>query len=119
MLGQDQAWASGQGSDDVVRPRWEFAEGIGKLTRNTLRDHRKKTIRLTARMSEAVELAGVEEVGSRCEQELDHHVVSMGGEGAGEDEVGGSEDKKPKRRKRDQETTACLLLTWSTHIHLR
>ncbi|RZS16008.1 hypothetical protein BHM03_00047950, partial [Ensete ventricosum] len=36
----------------------EFAKGIGKLARNTPGDHRRKTVRLIARMSEAVELAG-------------------------------------------------------------
>ncbi|RWV87436.1 hypothetical protein GW17_00050567 [Ensete ventricosum] len=50
----------GQGSDDVVEPRWEFArrfaEGIGKLARNMPGGHRKKTIGLTARMPEAVRL---------------------------------------------------------------
>ncbi|RWW42733.1 hypothetical protein BHE74_00051685 [Ensete ventricosum] len=48
------------GSDDAVEHRHEFArrfaEGIGKLTGNTLGDHQKKTIGLTARMSEAVGL---------------------------------------------------------------
>ncbi|RWW02117.1 hypothetical protein GW17_00034809 [Ensete ventricosum] len=51
------------GSDDVVGPRREFArrfiEGIEKLARNMLRDHRKKTIGITARISEAAGLAGV------------------------------------------------------------
>ncbi|RRT55613.1 hypothetical protein B296_00017087 [Ensete ventricosum] len=37
-----------------------FAEGIGKLARNTPGDRRKKTKRLTARMSEAAGLVGVE-----------------------------------------------------------
>ncbi|RRT43224.1 hypothetical protein B296_00037305 [Ensete ventricosum] len=37
----------------------KFAKGIGKLARNTLGDHRKKTGRLTARMSEATRLVGV------------------------------------------------------------
>ncbi|RZS10583.1 hypothetical protein BHM03_00041817 [Ensete ventricosum] len=49
------------GSDDAMGPRWEFtkrfAEGIGKLARNTLGDHRKKTIVLTARMSKVVGLS--------------------------------------------------------------
>ncbi|RWW29612.1 hypothetical protein GW17_00005851, partial [Ensete ventricosum] len=62
MMGQDQAWALGWGSDDAVGPRCEFArkfvEGIGKLVGNTSRDHRKKTKRLVARMWEAVGLAG-------------------------------------------------------------
>ncbi|RWW73242.1 hypothetical protein BHE74_00018897, partial [Ensete ventricosum] len=35
-----------------------FAEGIGKLAENTVGDCRKKTGRLTARMSEAAKLAG-------------------------------------------------------------
>ncbi|RZR87402.1 hypothetical protein BHM03_00014809 [Ensete ventricosum] len=35
-----------------------FVEEIGKLTRNTLGDYRNKTARLTARMPEAVGLAG-------------------------------------------------------------
>ncbi|RZS05319.1 hypothetical protein BHM03_00035806 [Ensete ventricosum] len=50
------------GSDDAVGPRREFArrfiEGIEKLARNMLRDHRKKTIGITARISEAAGLAG-------------------------------------------------------------
>ncbi|RZS06439.1 hypothetical protein BHM03_00037087 [Ensete ventricosum] len=53
----------GPGSDDAVGPRREFArrftEGIRKLTGNTLGYCRKKTRRLTARMSEAVGLVGV------------------------------------------------------------
>ncbi|RZR79030.1 hypothetical protein BHM03_00004595 [Ensete ventricosum] len=48
MMGQDQAWASGQGSDDVVGPCQEFArrftEGIEKLAGNMPGDHRKKTL---------------------------------------------------------------------------
>ncbi|RWW81449.1 hypothetical protein BHE74_00010144 [Ensete ventricosum] len=51
------------GSDIAVAPRWEFArrfaEGIEKLTGNTLGDRRKKTKRLIAGMSEAVGLMGV------------------------------------------------------------
>ncbi|RWW88503.1 hypothetical protein BHE74_00002617 [Ensete ventricosum] len=47
MMGQDQAWVSGQGSNDAVRPRQEFArrftERIGKLAGNMPGDHRKKT----------------------------------------------------------------------------
>ncbi|RWV92405.1 hypothetical protein GW17_00045223, partial [Ensete ventricosum] len=35
-----------------------FVEGIGKLAGNTPRDHRKKTKRLAARMSEVAGLAG-------------------------------------------------------------
>ncbi|RRT34391.1 hypothetical protein B296_00038742 [Ensete ventricosum] len=50
----------GLGSDDVVGPRWEFAEGIGKLARNMSGDHRKKTGRLTERISKAAKLAGVQ-----------------------------------------------------------
>ncbi|RWV86439.1 hypothetical protein GW17_00051668 [Ensete ventricosum] len=53
----------GPGSDDAVGPRREFArrfaEGIRKLVGNTPRDRRKKTERLTTRMSEAAGLAGV------------------------------------------------------------
>ncbi|RWV93556.1 hypothetical protein GW17_00043981 [Ensete ventricosum] len=53
----------GPGSDDTVGHRREFArrfaKGIGKLARNTLGDRRKKTGRLTARMSEAARLVGV------------------------------------------------------------
>ncbi|RWW59729.1 hypothetical protein BHE74_00033315 [Ensete ventricosum] len=56
MMGKDQAWASCQGLDDVVGPHREFAEGIGKLARNTSGDRQKKTVRLTARIPEAVEL---------------------------------------------------------------
>ncbi|RWW14611.1 hypothetical protein GW17_00021605 [Ensete ventricosum] len=48
------------GSDDAMGSRWEFArrftEGIGKLARNTLGDHRKKTIGLAARMLEDTRL---------------------------------------------------------------
>ncbi|RWV93980.1 hypothetical protein GW17_00043525, partial [Ensete ventricosum] len=58
MLSQDQAWASGQGSNDEVGSRREFVEGIGKLAENTSGDRWKKTIRLTARMSEAAGLVG-------------------------------------------------------------
>ncbi|RZS24537.1 hypothetical protein BHM03_00057616 [Ensete ventricosum] len=50
------------GSDDEVGPHREFArrfaKGNGKLVGNTLGDRQKKTIRLTARMSEAVGLSG-------------------------------------------------------------
>ncbi|RWV91136.1 hypothetical protein GW17_00046602 [Ensete ventricosum] len=52
----------GPGSDDVVEHRREcarrFAEGIGKLARNTLGDRRKKTIGLAARTPEAAGLGG-------------------------------------------------------------
>ncbi|RWV91396.1 hypothetical protein GW17_00046318 [Ensete ventricosum] len=52
----------GPGSDDVVRPRREFArrfiEGIKKLAGNTLGDRQKKTIGLAARMPEAAGLSG-------------------------------------------------------------
>ncbi|RRT55346.1 hypothetical protein B296_00022974 [Ensete ventricosum] len=51
------------GSDGAMGSRREFArrfaEGIGKLVGNTSGDRRKKTRRLVARMSEAVELAGL------------------------------------------------------------
>ncbi|RWW59581.1 hypothetical protein BHE74_00033477 [Ensete ventricosum] len=61
-MGQDQASASGQGSDDVVGYRWEFvrrfAEGIIKLAGNMSGDRQKKIGRLAARMPEATELAG-------------------------------------------------------------
>ncbi|RWW59989.1 hypothetical protein BHE74_00033044 [Ensete ventricosum] len=68
MLGQDQAWASSQGSDDAVGPRRKFAGGIGKPTRITTGDYRKNTIRLTARMPEATKLVGLKEIDSerRC-----------------------------------------------------
>ncbi|RRT41393.1 hypothetical protein B296_00040287, partial [Ensete ventricosum] len=59
MLGQDEAWASGQGSDNAVGPRREFAEGIGKLAGNTPGDRWKKTVRFTARMPETARLTGV------------------------------------------------------------
>ncbi|RRT47834.1 hypothetical protein B296_00008521 [Ensete ventricosum] len=36
-----------------------FVEGIGKLAGNMLGDHRKRTGRLTARMSEAIGLVGI------------------------------------------------------------
>ncbi|RZS22400.1 hypothetical protein BHM03_00055170, partial [Ensete ventricosum] len=49
-------------SYDALGPHREFArrfaEGIGKLAGNTPGDRRKKTIRLTVRLSEAVRLAG-------------------------------------------------------------
>ncbi|RWW46023.1 hypothetical protein BHE74_00048080, partial [Ensete ventricosum] len=52
----------GLGSDDAVGPRREFArrfaEGIWKLAGNTLGDRWKKTIELTVRMPEAIELSG-------------------------------------------------------------
>ncbi|RZR75179.1 hypothetical protein BHM03_00051288, partial [Ensete ventricosum] len=52
----------GPGSDDVVRFRQEFArrfaERIRKLVGNMSGDRRKKTIGLTARMSEAAGLGG-------------------------------------------------------------
>ncbi|RWV83255.1 hypothetical protein BHE74_00031025 [Ensete ventricosum] len=55
---QDQALASGQGLDDAVRARWEFArrfaEGIRKLAKNIPRNHRRKTMRLTAGDSEGL-----------------------------------------------------------------
>ncbi|RWW78828.1 hypothetical protein BHE74_00012932, partial [Ensete ventricosum] len=45
---------------DEISPKFaiRFVEGIRKLTGSTLGDRRKKTGRLTARMSEAAELAG-------------------------------------------------------------
>ncbi|RZS01155.1 hypothetical protein BHM03_00030968, partial [Ensete ventricosum] len=53
----------GPGLDDLVGPRREFtmrfAEGIGKLTRNTPGDRRKKIERLTVRIPKATGLAGV------------------------------------------------------------
>ncbi|RZR88279.1 hypothetical protein BHM03_00015811 [Ensete ventricosum] len=53
----------GPGSDDAMGHRREFArrfvEGIGKLTGNTLGDHRKKTRRLIVRIPEAIRLTGV------------------------------------------------------------
>ncbi|RWW31129.1 hypothetical protein GW17_00004267 [Ensete ventricosum] len=66
MLGQDQAWVSSYGSDDIVGysgsslgVRQEFTEGIGKLARNTPGDRWKKIVRLTARMPEDAGLVGV------------------------------------------------------------
>ncbi|RWV95480.1 hypothetical protein GW17_00041891 [Ensete ventricosum] len=51
----------GPGSDDAVGPRQEFArrftEGIGKLARNTLGDHRKKTIGLTIKIPKVAGLS--------------------------------------------------------------
>ncbi|RZR89045.1 hypothetical protein BHM03_00016706 [Ensete ventricosum] len=56
MMGQDQAWVSGQGSNDAVRPRQEFArrfaERIGKLAGNMPGDRRKKTQMATVKMEE-------------------------------------------------------------------
>ncbi|RWV83835.1 hypothetical protein GW17_00054505 [Ensete ventricosum] len=59
MMGQNQVWASSQGSDDAVGARREFAKGIKKLIGNTLGDHRRKTVRLTVRMSETIGLTRV------------------------------------------------------------
>ncbi|RZR90884.1 hypothetical protein BHM03_00018897 [Ensete ventricosum] len=42
-------------SNDEVGAHREFAEGIGKLARNMPRDHRRKTVRLTARMAKAAD----------------------------------------------------------------
>ncbi|RRT67159.1 hypothetical protein B296_00019931 [Ensete ventricosum] len=51
------------GSDDVMEPRREFARGfadeIGKLARNTPRDRRRKTVRLTAVESGGYQIMGV------------------------------------------------------------
>ncbi|RWW82738.1 hypothetical protein BHE74_00008785 [Ensete ventricosum] len=64
MMGQDQAWASGWGSDNAVGPHREFAkrfvEGNEKLIGNTLGDRQKNTKRLIVRMSEAIGLVGRE-----------------------------------------------------------
>ncbi|RZS14872.1 hypothetical protein BHM03_00046654 [Ensete ventricosum] len=53
----------GPGSDDAMGPCWEFArrfvEGIRKLARNTLGDHRRKTVRLTAVESGGCRVVGV------------------------------------------------------------
>ncbi|RWW44563.1 hypothetical protein BHE74_00023553 [Ensete ventricosum] len=61
-MGQDQAWASGRGSDNAVGPHQElarrFIEGSGKLAGNKPGNLQKKTLRLTARMSEAAGFAG-------------------------------------------------------------
>ncbi|RZS07189.1 hypothetical protein BHM03_00038004 [Ensete ventricosum] len=58
----------------------KFVEGIGKLIGNMPRDYRKKIGRLTARMPEAVELAGItskeEEVGYLDLNHSDALVVS-------------------------------------------
>ncbi|RRT39002.1 hypothetical protein B296_00033705 [Ensete ventricosum] len=52
----------GRGLDDAVGPHREFtrrfAERIWKLAGNMPGDHWKKTVRLTARMPEAIGLAG-------------------------------------------------------------
>ncbi|RRT61499.1 hypothetical protein B296_00035949 [Ensete ventricosum] len=60
--GSKSSLSIGPGSDDTVGSRREFArriiEGIRKLTGNTLGDRQKKTIGLTARMSEAAGLGG-------------------------------------------------------------
>ncbi|RWV79480.1 hypothetical protein GW17_00059378 [Ensete ventricosum] len=51
------------GSEDVMEPRQEFArgfaDGIGKLARNTPRDHRRKTVRLAVVESEGCQITGV------------------------------------------------------------
>ncbi|RWV79364.1 hypothetical protein GW17_00059512, partial [Ensete ventricosum] len=39
MLSQDQAWASGQGLDNTVGPRWEFARSSPKGSGNSLGTH--------------------------------------------------------------------------------
>ncbi|RZS10919.1 hypothetical protein BHM03_00042232 [Ensete ventricosum] len=57
-MDQDQVSASDQGLDDAVGAHREFVEGIGKLAGNTPGDRWRKTVRLTARMSKASELAG-------------------------------------------------------------
>ncbi|RWV81134.1 hypothetical protein GW17_00057477 [Ensete ventricosum] len=59
MTGQDQVWASGQGSNDVVGVCREFARSSLKESGSSMGTHQRKTIRLTVRMSEAVGLAGV------------------------------------------------------------
>ncbi|RWV77099.1 hypothetical protein GW17_00062120, partial [Ensete ventricosum] len=47
IMGQDQASASGRGSDDVVGYRWEFArrfaEGIMKLAGNMSGDRQRRS----------------------------------------------------------------------------
>ncbi|RRT85163.1 hypothetical protein B296_00008955 [Ensete ventricosum] len=52
----------GFGRCSGISPKFarRFAEGIGKLTGNTSGDRRKKTKRLTTRMSEATGMAGLE-----------------------------------------------------------
>ncbi|RWV95774.1 hypothetical protein GW17_00041568 [Ensete ventricosum] len=56
-------WKIIGGLHDAEGARWEFArrfvEGIGKLTRNTLGDRRRKTMRLTAVESRGCQIAGV------------------------------------------------------------
>ncbi|RZS28304.1 hypothetical protein BHM03_00061915, partial [Ensete ventricosum] len=73
--GEEEAIAGGHGEDSdgrleeaagtstfgvavVAEDESGREEGIGKLTRNTLKDRWRKTIRLAVRMSEAVGLAG-------------------------------------------------------------
>ncbi|RZS13632.1 hypothetical protein BHM03_00045240 [Ensete ventricosum] len=46
-----------KGSDDAVRGCQEFTEGTEKLAANTPGDRRRKTVRLTARISKVVRLA--------------------------------------------------------------
>ncbi|RWW40690.1 hypothetical protein BHE74_00053865, partial [Ensete ventricosum] len=61
----------GPGLDNAVGPHRElarrFAEGIGKLAGSTSRNHRKKTIGLTIRMSKATQLTGP---WKRCSKQL-------------------------------------------------
>ncbi|RWW74845.1 hypothetical protein BHE74_00017189 [Ensete ventricosum] len=59
-----------------------FAEGIRKLAGNTSGDHRKKTGRLTTRMSEAIGLAGGL-VFTQRRSVVDIGVLQEGGLGSG------------------------------------
>ncbi|RWV83591.1 hypothetical protein GW17_00054775 [Ensete ventricosum] len=85
MMGRDQAWTSGRGSDDVVGPRQEFArrftEGIRKLARNMQGDHRKKTKKLTAKILEAVVLAGTWRLDGFSIRGWEERVHALAGEG--------------------------------------
>ncbi|RWV91383.1 hypothetical protein GW17_00046330 [Ensete ventricosum] len=66
--------------------------------------------------SEEVE---VEEVGDEGEGELNHNIIGVMSGDIKKDGVRSGKTKMPKRTKRDQEIITCLVLDWSTHIHLR
>ncbi|RRT32432.1 hypothetical protein B296_00056495 [Ensete ventricosum] len=59
MMGQDQAWASDRGLDDVMGPRREFARSSPKGSGSSLGDHRKKTIRLANKNIECYRIGGM------------------------------------------------------------
>ncbi|RWW69724.1 hypothetical protein BHE74_00022649 [Ensete ventricosum] len=52
------------------------------------------------------------------ERELEHHVVGTVGGAHERTKSESVETKMPRRRKRDRKITVCLLMNWSTYIHL-